>query len=206
LNVVRRAAVMLLGLTLFFGSIGSVLANTPLNENIDDLLGIKYKSGGTTEKGFDCSGFTGYVFDQLGVELPRSSKGQAQVGTKVAKKDLRKGDLLFFNTNGKNISHVGIYIGNGKMAHSSSSRGTTISNINDSYFGKRYVTARRVLSETQYTKFATEIEKNTEASMEVITHTEESESSDLKTDLSNDVDVDVNVDVDVVVDSDLIAE
>lgn len=193
---------MLLGLTLFFGSIGSVLADSPLNENIDDLLGIKYKYGGTTEKGFDCSGFTGYVFDQLGVKLPRSSTSQAQIGTKVAKKDLRKGDLIFFNTNGKNISHVGIYIGNDKMAHSSSSRGTSISNINDSYFGKRYVTARRILSETQYNTFATEIEKKTDDQLEVITPTEESESTDLETDLSHSVDVEI----DEVVDTDPIAE
>ncbi|MEX2416399.1 MAG: C40 family peptidase [Paenibacillaceae bacterium] len=178
--LVRRAAVLLLGMTLFFGSIGSVFADAPLNETIDDLLGIKYKYGGTTEKGFDCSGFTGYVFEQLGIDLPRTSRGQATVGTKIAKKDLRKGDLVFFNTNGKNISHVGIYLGNGKMAHSSSKYGSTIANFNDKYYVNRYITARRVLSEDQYMKFATEIEKNTETSTEIITHTEESEASDLE--------------------------
>jgi hypothetical protein len=174
--MVRRAAVLLLGLMLFFGSIGSVFADTPLNEKIDDLLGIKYKYGGKSEKGFDCSGFTGYVFAQLGMELPRSSRDQAKIGSKVAKKDLRKGDLLFFKTNGKSISHVGIYIGNGKMAHSSTSHGTTIANINDKYYANRYVTARRVLSEAQFKKYATEIEKNTEASAEEINHTDASET------------------------------
>lgn len=188
--LVRRAAILLLGLTLFFGSIGSVLADAPLNETIDDLLGIKYKYGGTTEKGFDCSGFTGYVFKQLGVDLPRTSRGQATVGTKIAKRDLRAGDLVFFNTNGKSISHLGIYLGNGKMAHSSSKYGTTIANFNDKYYVNRYVTARRILSETLYKKFAIEIEKKTEAATEIITHTEDSESSELKTDLVTDVDVD----------------
>ncbi len=176
--LVRRAAVMLLGLTLFFASIGSVLADAPLNETIDDLLGTKYKYGGTTEKGFDCSGFTGYVFAKLGVKLPRTSRSQATIGTKVDKKDLIKGDLVFFNTNGKNISHVGIYLGDGKMAHSSSKHGTTIANFNDKYYVNRYVTARRVLSEDQFTKFATEIDKTSGASTETITHTEESESEE----------------------------
>lgn len=188
--LVRRAAILLLGLTLFFGSIGSVLADAPLNETIDDLLGIKYKYGGTTEKGFDCSGFTGYVFKGLSIDLPRSSRVQATVGIKIAKKDLREGDLVFFNTNGKNISHVGIYLGNGKMAHSSSKYGTTIANFNDKYYVNRYVTARRILSETLYKKFAIEIEKKTEAATEIITHTEDSESSELETDLVTDVDVD----------------
>jgi hypothetical protein len=109
------------------------------------------------------------------MELPRSSKEQAKIGSKIAKKDLRKGDLVFFNTNGKNISHVGIYIGNDKMAHSSTSHGTTIANINDKYYASRYVTARRILSETQYKKYATEIEKNTEAPVEEINHTDASE-------------------------------
>ncbi len=174
--LVRRAAVLLLGLTLFFASIGSVLADAPLNETIDDLLGIKYKYGGTTEKGFDCSGFTGYVFAELGLKLPRTSRDQAKVGTKIDKKDLRKGDLVFFNTNGKSISHVGIYLGDGKMAHSSSKYGTKIANFNDKYYVNRYVTARRVLSEDQFTKFATEIDKTSEAAIETITHIEEAES------------------------------
>jgi hypothetical protein len=195
---VRRAAILLLGLTLFFGSIGSVLADAPLNETIDDLLGIKYKPGGTTAKGFDCSGFTGYVFEQLGIDLPRASKGQATVGTKIVKKDLREGDLVFFNTNGKNISHVGIYLGNGKMAHSSSKRGSTIANFNEDYYVDRYVTARRILSEAQYTKFATEIEKKTEAASEIITHIEESKSSALKPELVTDLDLNADVDLDLI--------
>lgn len=190
--MVRRAAVLLLGLTLFFGLIGSVLAESPLNEKIDDLLGIKYKYGGTTEKGFDCSGFTGYVFEQLGIELPRSSRDQAKIGTKVAKKELRKGDLVFFNTNGKSISHVGIYIGNGKMAHSSTSHGTTIANLNDKYYAKSYVTARRFLSDTQYKKYATEIEKSTQAPAELTTHIEPSEL-DLDETNSEEVEVDDSV-------------
>jgi len=187
LIIVRRAAVLLLGLTLFFGSIGSVLADAPLNETIDDLLGIKYKYGGTTVKGFDCSGFTGYVFRKLGVELPRTSRGQATVGVKIAKQDLREGDLVFFNTNGKGISHLGIYLGNGKMAHSSSKYGTRIANFTDKYYTSRYVTARRILSEAQYKKFAIEIEKNTDAPTEIIPHAEDSESSELESISNNNL-------------------
>jgi hypothetical protein len=163
LKLVRRAAVLLLGLALFFAFSGSVLADAPLSETIDDLLGIKYKYGGTTEKGFDCSGFTGYVFNEFGILLPRISRDQATVGTKVTKEDLRRGDLVFFNTNGRGISHVGIYMGGGLMAHSSSKYGVRISNIGDKYYSKRFVTARRFLTDAQYEKIATEIEPNAKA-------------------------------------------
>ena len=135
---------------------GSAAAATELETTVDKLVGVDYKYGGTTTSGFDCSGFTSYVFEKFGIDLPRRSADQASEGVKVARSDLRPGDLVFFNTDGKGISHVGIYLGDGKMAHSSSSRGVTIGKIDDSYYSKRYVTARRVLDETQYVAIATE--------------------------------------------------
>lgn len=112
------------------------------------FLGIKYKWGGTTTKGFDCSGFVKYVFKNFGVTLSRTSSTQAKNGTYIKKANLKTGDLVFFDTNGgKNgINHVGIYIGSGKFIHSSSSHsGVTISTLSSGFYSKTYMTARRVM-------------------------------------------------------------
>lgn len=119
--------------------------STPLTEVVNDLYGVPYKSSGTSKNGFDCSGFTRYVFDALGVELPHNSAAQFQLGTPVAKDDLQPGDLVFFQTNGHSISHVGIYIGNGTFVHSESGRGVVNTKLNDPYYwGKRFVGAKRL--------------------------------------------------------------
>jgi len=115
--------------------------------NGKDLLGTPYKFGASSSTGyFDCSSFVQYVFKQSDIKLPRSSSEQASYGDKVSKSSLSQGDLMFFKTNGKSISHVAIYIGDNKMIHASSSKGVTIDSINNSYWKNKYVTARRVLS------------------------------------------------------------
>ena len=114
------------------------------------VLGTKYVYGGTTSKGFDCSGFIGYVYKKVGVKLPRTSAGMYASGSAVSKKNLQTGDLVFFNTSGKGVSHVGVYIGGGKFAHSSSSKGVSISKLNDPYYwGSKYIGAKRVTTVTQ---------------------------------------------------------
>ncbi|MCM3146107.1 C40 family peptidase [Brevibacillus sp. MER 51] len=116
-----------------------------LNEVVSDLYGTPYKSSGSSKKGFDCSGFTRYVFDALGVDLPHNSASQYELGTEVARKDLQPGDLVFFNTNGRSISHVGIYIGDGTFVHSESGRGVVNTKLSDPYYwSKRYVGAKRL--------------------------------------------------------------
>ena len=129
-------------------------AGSKMDAVIKELLGTPYKYGGTTPKGFDCSGFTAYVFAKFGIELPHNSASMAKQGVKVAKADLRPGDLVFFNTSGKGISHVGIYIGDGKFAHASTSKGVVITPLSDKYYAKRYVTARRILNDGAYEKIA----------------------------------------------------
>lgn len=107
--------------------------------------GIPYRYGGTTTAGFDCSGYTQYVFKQLGLSIPRTSGGQYSTGTAVSKSSLKTGDLVFFNTSGKGVSHVGIYIGNNNFIHSSTSKGVSVASIYDPYYwGSRYIGAKRV--------------------------------------------------------------
>lgn len=137
-------------------SVGSAFAETPLSSAVNAGLGSPYKWSGTTTKGFDCSGYTSWVFKKFGIDLPHTSKGQATVGDSVDKDQLRPGDLVFFNTDGKGISHVGVYVGDGKFYHSATDKGVIITKMSDSYYTKRYVTARRVLSDDQYTQLMTD--------------------------------------------------
>ncbi|XID94445.1 C40 family peptidase [Paenibacillaceae bacterium WGS1546] len=112
-------------------------------------MGVKYRFGapsGSTSA-FDCSSFTQYIYGKYGVKLPRTSKAQATKGVKVAKSNLKKGDLVFFNvaSRGSGIGHVAVYVGNGKILHTYGSPGVTYSSLNSSHWKKTYVTARRVL-------------------------------------------------------------
>lgn len=133
---------------------GNTEASTLVNSNeliatAKNLIGTKYRSGGTTTAGFDCSGFVSYVFDDLGINLPRSSSGMHATGTKVDKDELLSGDLVFFNTTGKGVSHVGIYIGDGNFIHASTSQGVRIDKLSDPYYwGSRYIGAKRVANVT----------------------------------------------------------
>ncbi len=118
-------------------------------------LGTPYSYGGTTTSGFDCSGFTQYVFKKAGVSIPRTTGQQYTMGTAVAKSNLQTGDIVFFNTSGKGISHNGIYIGSGKFIHASTSQGVMISSINDpAYWGSKYIGAKRVKNFTNETSVA----------------------------------------------------
>lgn len=112
-------------------------------------LGIRYVLGGMGGRGgIDCSAYTMRVMQQLGVNLPRTSRSQWRVGRAVSSRNLRPGDLVFFNTSGRGVSHVGIYMGNGMFANANSYRGRTLIEplFGNSYWAKRYIGARRVLN------------------------------------------------------------
>ncbi|WP_246120516.1 C40 family peptidase [Cohnella terricola] len=156
----RKVSVFMFSLALFLAfQVGSAFADSKLDKTIAPLIGIDYKYGGTTTKGFDCSGFTGYVFNELGIDLPRSSRDlfSWEKSKKIAEDDLRAGDLVFFNTSGSGVSHVGIYVGNNKFAHAAS-KGVTITSLDENYYSKRYLGARRILGDETYKKIAKEIE------------------------------------------------
>ncbi len=110
-----------------------------------DLRGVPYRSGGTTPKGFDCSGFTMYVFkNSVGIDLPHSSAAQAAMGQALKRDELVAGALVYFNTSGSGVSHVGIYIGDDKFIDSSNSKGVAINSLQDNYWGSRYMGATLV--------------------------------------------------------------
>ncbi len=109
--------------------------------------GVPYASGGTTPWGFDCCGFTQYVFNNLGFNISRTVAAQLQDGVIIGKDDLQCGDLIFFqNTTGWGhfASHVGIYIGNGQMIHSGDG-GVAVVNLEHAYYEYHYMCARRVI-------------------------------------------------------------
>jgi len=111
------------------------------------LIGAPYRNGGTTpQSGFDCSGFVWYVYRQsAGIALPRSADEMGRSGQPVAANELRPGDLVFYNTLGRDFSHVGIYIGEDRFVHAPSNGGTVgIVSMRSAYWLQRYAGARRV--------------------------------------------------------------
>lgn len=115
-----------------------------------DLIGIRYKRGGSSpEKGFDCSGFVGHVFQEgLGLYLPRSAREMSKTGDPVARSELKPGDLVFFNTMRRTFSHVGIYLGDNLFVHAPRTGGKVrIEDLSARYWVKHFNGARRVISE-----------------------------------------------------------
>jgi cell wall-associated NlpC family hydrolase len=117
----------------------------------DRNLGTRYRYGGSTPAGFDCSGFVQYVFRRNGVELPRTSRQQATAGRALAARvdSLRPGDLMLFSSKGVRIDHVAIYVGNNRMLHSSAGAGKVVyddlTTLRGKWYLARHVASRRVL-------------------------------------------------------------
>jgi len=112
-------------------------------------LGIPYRLGATGKGAIDCSAFTQAVMRTMGINLPRTTREQFNKGTPISRGDLRPGDLVFFNTFGRGVSHVGIYIGNGQFAHANSFVGrSVVEDLGAAYYRTRYLGARRVMPNT----------------------------------------------------------
>ncbi len=104
--------------------------------------GTRYRMGGSSKRGIDCSAFVQTAFsDAFGMSLPRSTAEQRYLGRKINRNELRKGDLVFFRGN----KHVGVYVGNNKFMHASTSIGVTISSLDDDYWSRHYTQSRRVM-------------------------------------------------------------
>lgn len=108
-------------------------------------IGSKYVYGGSSPSGFDCSGFTSYIYNQFGISLNRTAAAQYSNGTAISKSELQPGDLVMFGKSG--INHVGIYAGNGTIVHAANpSKGVTTDTINSGYYYNNYVGARRIVN------------------------------------------------------------
>ncbi|WP_418038131.1 C40 family peptidase [Paenibacillus xylanilyticus] len=161
--LVQKAVTVGLCATLGFGAV--LMTNAPVAQAATasvstgqqivnygkKFTGTPYKFGASTSttKYFDCSSFMKYIFKKYGVDLPRTSVKQSKEGKAVSKANLRVGDLVFFSSGsrstGSNITHVGVYAGNGKILHTYGAPGVTISDLNSGTWKRTYIKARRVL-------------------------------------------------------------
>lgn len=139
-------------LTALLLALAGAAAASPLTDEVPlyavSLVGSPYRLGGSSpETGLDCSGLVGHVFRQVaGIALPRDSRALSEAGAPLAPGELQPGDLVFFNTSNRAFSHVGIYLGDDRFVHASSSRTgvVMVSNLSERYWRTRFDGARRV--------------------------------------------------------------
>ena len=112
-----------------------------------DWIGVPYRGGGDSKRGTDCSGLTYQVYRKVyRTQLPRNTEDLKKKNNKVSKRNLREGDLVFFTSrnSGKKVAHVGIYLKNGKFIHASTSKGVIVSNLNEDYYTKHWISGGRI--------------------------------------------------------------
>lgn len=112
-----------------------------------EWIGVPYRGGGESKRGTDCSGFTYQIFKKVyRMQVPRNTEDLKKACSKVAKRNLREGDLVFFSSNRsrKKVAHVGIYLKNGKFVHASTSRGVIVSKLNEAYYTKHWISGGRI--------------------------------------------------------------
>jgi len=116
----------------------SATSNLKLYQFVYDWIGTPYRFGGASRKGIDCSAFTKEIYSKVfNTVIQRNSREIFSMSTPVSREELKEGDLVFFKINSRSITHVGIYLGNNRFAHASSSRGVVLSNLDEPYY-KRY--------------------------------------------------------------------
>lgn len=143
---VENASMLQLKYAVAFDATVEMLTNIVLLQVIDKWWGTRYCMGGSTEDCLDCSAFTQIIMrDVYRQTLARTAQDQYHHAEKIELENLREGDLVFFNTAGKNISHVGVYVLNNKFVHAATSGGVMISDLNDSYWQPKYRGAGRVV-------------------------------------------------------------
>jgi len=142
--VIESASYLQLKYAVLLNTEVEQLQNKILLEGIDEWYGTRYRMGGTTKDGVDCSAFVGAVFMSVyAITLPRTAAEQYKATHRISRAELKEGDLLFFNTRG-GVSHVGIYLRNNKFVHASTSKGVTISDIFEPYYIRRFIGAGRI--------------------------------------------------------------
>lgn len=129
------------------------LSNVSMLKLIDEWWGTRYCMGGNSKDCIDCSAFTQVIMSNIyGVNLPRTAQEQYNSGSKIGMEELEEGDLVFFHTSGRDISHVGIYMLNNKFVHAATSGGVMFNDLNDLYWREKFKGAARFTNKTAGTK------------------------------------------------------
>lgn len=143
---IESAGALQLKYAIVFDATVEKLTNLAMLQSIDQWWGTKYCLGGNSKNCVDCSAFTKAVLkDVYNVEMPRTAQEQYEATQRIEIEELQEGDLVFFYTSGRRISHVGIYIMNNKFVHAAASQGVSVSDLNDAYWRERYRGAGRVI-------------------------------------------------------------
>ena len=120
------------------------ITNTALYSFLDEWWGTRYRYGGTTQSGIDCSAYSGALLSKVfGIKTPRTARDMYSVCDKIERENLQEGDLVFFNTRG-GVSHVGVYLGNGYFTHASVGNGVTISSLDENYYNRKFIGGGRI--------------------------------------------------------------
>jgi lipoprotein Spr len=145
MNKIESASPVQLKYAVLMNTEVESLPNKTLLECVDKWYGVHYRTGGNGDRGIDCSGFTVAVYAAAyGINLPRVSREQYRISRKISTTELQEGDLLFFNTRGSGVSHVGVYLGNNKFIHATVSKGVMVNDLFESYYVKRFIGAGRI--------------------------------------------------------------
>lgn len=127
----------------------SATSNLKLFEVVHDWIGTPYRFGGSSRRGIDCSGFTKEIYSKVfNLTIKRNSRDIFSMVNPVRRDELKEGDLVFFKIRSRRISHVGVYLGNGRFAHASS-RGVAISNLEDRYYSRYFYKGGRLTAQYQ---------------------------------------------------------
>ena len=144
-NNIEKADWVQLKYAIVMDAAVETLTNVNLFRKIDEWWGTKYCMGGSTKNCIDCSGFSVMIMrDIYGINVPRTAQEQYNQSEHIALEDLKEGDLVFFNTGGRQVSHVGIYVANNKFLQASTSAGVTLTDMSDKYWQPRFKGAGRV--------------------------------------------------------------
>jgi lipoprotein Spr len=125
-------------------------ANLELYYQMYEWLGTRYRFGGESKKGIDCSGFTGVIYEKVYKRsLPRDSRSMYKMTNPISKDEMKEGDLVFFRIRRGQVSHVGVYLGNNKFVHASTSSGVIVSDLREDYYRRYFFKAGRLKSATE---------------------------------------------------------